>query len=102
MWISTSEISVPSSEMLASECMHAGAAARVLYKSQRVFPVLTSYPPQSWGNCDGRSPHYTQLCTSYTTCIVRLLYKRTDTLVKHGYYLSLHRQHACHWQLAGR
>jgi hypothetical protein len=28
---------------------------------------------------------YTKLCTSYTTCIVRLLCKRTDTLVKHDY-----------------
>eukprot|EP01049_Picozoa_sp_SAG25_P019625 SAG25_NODE_6271_length_573_cov_0.867089_1_plen_109_part_10 len=55
MWISTSEISVLTREFLASECLHAGAAARVLYESQRV-------DISSWARaeaCDKDTPTFT-------------------------------------------
>ena len=60
MWILTSEISVLTREFLASECMHAGAAARVSPR-QAVNPPHLSPPPQHcwlrcWSGAGGPAP----------------------------------------------
>jgi UTP-glucose-1-phosphate uridylyltransferase len=46
VWISTSEISVLTRAFLASECMHAGAAAWVLCKSENHNGLTTHFASQ--------------------------------------------------------